>query len=124
MRMKIFIFIPLYCVWVLAALFIVFGVFTAGLPAGEVPFPAIVVYLAVIMFPVWLFRKWMNATPRWVQKVQADGKQATATILSVNNTGIVINNTVAIVKLQLRVEPLNDAPFEVSQEKEISMISG
>jgi hypothetical protein len=124
MRIKLLIFIPLYCVWVMAALAIVFGVFTAGLPPGELPFPAVIVYLVVILIPVWLFTKWLNADPAWVKKVEADGKPAKATILSVKNTGMVINNTVAVVKLQLRVEPPGEAPFEVSQDKQISMVMG
>ena len=122
--LKIFLFIAFYCVWVMASLAIVFGVFTAGLPAGELPLPAIIVYLVVILIPIWVFAKWINAEPRWMKKVLAEGKQAPATILSVKNTGVVINNTEAIVKLQLRVEPSGEAPFEVSQDKEISMITG
>lgn len=121
---KILIFIPLYCVWVAAASYSIFGLCSACLDPGPLQLLSIALYLVIIMIPAWLFIKWVNAVPRWVKKVQADGKQATATILSVKDTGMVINNTVALVKLQLRVEPPDEAPFEISQEKQISMITG
>ena len=121
---KVILFILLYCVWVLAASYIAFGVCTACTSPGMLEWLAIAGYLVVILIPVWLFMKYMNASPGWVKQVEANGKQASATILSVQNTGLVINNTVAVVKLHLRVEPPNEAPFEVSQEKEISMITG
>ena len=121
---KVFIFLPLYCVWVAVASYSVFGLCTACLDPGPLQLLSIVGYLILIMIPFWPFVVWVNASPRWVEQVKADGKQASATILSVKDTGMVINNTVAVVKLQLRVEPPNEAPFEVSQEKEISMITG
>jgi hypothetical protein len=124
MLMKVLIFIPLYCVWVGAASYLAFGVFMADQPEGASPLPAVIAYLVAILIPVWLFIKWMYATPGWMGKVQAEGKQATATILNVKNTGMVINNTVAVVKLQLRVEPPDEAPFEVSLERQISLLSG
>jgi hypothetical protein len=124
MMKKVYIFILLYCAWVVAASYIAFGVCTACTSPGPLEWLAIVGYLVAIMIPVWVFIKWLNAGPRWMKQVEADGIQATATILSVKNTGVVINNTVALVKLQLRVEPSNEAPFEISQEKQISMITG
>ncbi len=121
---KVLIFMSLYCAWVLAASYIAFGVCTACTSPGTLEWLAIAGYLVVIMIPVWLFMRYLNASPGWVKQVEANGQQANATILSVQNTGMVINNTVAVVKLHLRVEPPNEAPFEVSQEKEISMITG
>jgi putative oligomerization/nucleic acid binding protein len=118
------IFLPLYGVWVVAAGYVLFGLCTACLDPGPLQLLSIVGYLVVILIPIWPFIKWMTAAPSWVKKVEADGKPATATILSVKNTGIVINNTVAVVKLQLRVEPPNEAPFEVSLEKQFSMLTG
>src|SRR5262249_28508507 len=116
---KIIVFIVLYCVWVMVALAGSFGIFTP--PGGEVPFIAIVVYLVLIMVPIWLFVKWFNAVPGWVKTVQEQGKQAPATILSVKETGMVINRTIDVVRVRLRVEPADDAPFEVSQEKRVSL---
>jgi Short C-terminal domain len=102
----------------------VFGLCTACLGPGLLQLLAIGGYLVVILLPIWPFIYWMTAGPGWIKKVETDGKQATATILSVKDTGMVINNTVAVIKLQLRVEPSNEAPFEVSLEKHISMITG
>jgi hypothetical protein len=124
MKNKILIFLPLYCVWVAAASYLMFGVCRACLDPGALQWLSIVVYLGLILIPIWPFMKWLNADPRWMKKVEADGQQATATILSVKNTGIVINNTVALVKLRLRVETPDEAPFEVNQEKQISMLTG
>jgi hypothetical protein len=121
---KVLAFIPIYCAWVGAASYAIFGLCTACLEPGLLQLVSILGYLVVIMIPVVAFILWLNAKPGWAKQVEANGKSATATILSVKETGLVINNTVAVVKLQLRVEPLNEAPFEVSQEKEISMITG
>src|ERR1051326_8850098 len=110
MIIKLLVFIALYCVWVIAALAGVFSVFTVGLPPGVFPWPAILVYLVLIMVPIWLFVRWFNAEPGWVKAVQAEGKEATATLLSVKDTGIVIKRSVAVVKLQLRVEPADEPP--------------
>jgi hypothetical protein len=124
MMKKVFIFLPLYCVWVVTASYIAFGACTACTSPGTLEWIAIVGYLVVIMIPFWPFIKWLNAVPSWVKPIEANGKQAAATIVNVQNTGMVINNTMALVKLQLRVEPPDEAPFEVSQEKQISMITG
>ena len=121
---KYLIFIPLLCVWVVVGVYIAFGLCRACLEPGPLEWLAFILYLASVVIPVWLFSKWLTAVPGWIKKVEAQGKQATATILSVKNTGVVINNTIAVVKLQLRVEPPDEAPFEVSQEKEVSMITG
>jgi hypothetical protein len=117
MLKKIIIFITFFCVWVLAVVFLIFGVFTAGLPVGQIPFPAIAVYIVATLVPVWLFWEWMNAKPGWMKKVRAEGKLATATILHVKNTGVVINTAGEVVKLHLRVEPSDEAPFEVGQDR-------
>jgi hypothetical protein len=124
MLKKIIIFIALFCVWVMAVVFLLFGVFTAGLPAGQIPFPAIAVYIVATMIPVWPFVEWMNATPGWMKKVQAEGKPATATILNVKHTGVVISHAGAVVKLQLRVEPPDEAPFEVGQDRLLPTSAG
>jgi len=121
---KILIFLPLYIVWIGAAGYMLFGLCTACLDPGLLQLASIGGYLVVIIIPVLLFILWMNAVPGWMEKVQADGTEATATILSVENTGMVINNTVAVVKLRLRVDPPNEAPFEISLEQQISMLVG
>ena len=119
---KVVVFILLYIVWVMVALAGSFGIFTTS--DGNVSFFAIIIYLVLIMIPVWLFTKWFNGTPAWVKKVEAEGKQAPATILSVKDTGMLINRTIEVIRVKLRVEPPNDAPFEVSQEKRISFLTG
>lgn len=122
---KVLIFIPLYCVWVVAALNFNIGVLCPVCATTDgFEWVAIGLYLVLIMVPMALFIWWVVAPPGWVKKVEANGQSAPATILSVKNTGVVINNTIAVVKLQLRVEPPNAAPFEVSVDKEISMITG
>ncbi len=124
MLKKFLIFFPPYAVWAVVAVYLVFGLCRACVNPGPLQWLALILYTASVMIPVWLFIKWLTAVPGWMKKVEAEGKQATATILSVKNTGTVINNTVALVKLHLRVEPPDEAPFEVSQEKEVSMITG
>jgi len=119
---KVILFIILYIVWVMVALAASFGIFTT--PDGNVSIFAIIIYLILIMVPVWLFTKWFNGTPAWAKKVEAEGKQAPATILSVKDTGMLINRTIEVIRLNLRVEPPDDAPFEVSQERRISLFSG
>lgn len=121
---KVLLFIPFYCLWVAGASYAIFGLCTACLNPGLLQLASIGGYLVVIMIPMVAFIRWLTASPSWAKQVEAQGKQAPATILSVKDTGVVINNTVAVVNLQLRVEPPNEAPFEVSQEKEISMITG
>lgn len=121
---KLLLFIPLYCVWVVVALQIPFGWCTACLAPGPLQILAILGYLVAIMIPMWLFFKWLNSVPRWIKTVAATGQPATATLLSVTETGLVINNTRVVVKLHLRVEPPNAPPFEVSQEKEVSLLTG
>ncbi len=121
---RVLIFVVLYCGWVVAASYMAFGMCTACTKPGALEWLAIAGYLVVIMIPIWLFMRWMNTSPGWVKEVEANGKPAMATILSVKNTGMVINNTVAVVNLRLRIEPPDEAAFEVSQQKEISMITG
>jgi Short C-terminal domain len=116
--LKALIFVALYVVWVIVASSVAFK---GRSDPGFVP---IIGYMVAIMVPMGLFLWWFAAVPGWVKKVEADGQPAEATILSVKNTGVVINNTVAVVKLRLRVEPPNEAPFEINQEKEISMLTG
>ena len=75
-----------------------FSIFTT--PDGNVSFFAIIIYIILIMIPMWLFTKWFNGTPGWLKKVESDGKDAAASILSVTNTGMVINNTIVVVKVR------------------------
>jgi len=118
MVMKILLFVVLYIFWVMASLFIVFGLFGSIVfgdqPAGVVPLVAIVVYLVMIMIPVLLFNKW-GMKPLWVNKVLAEGVQAPATILSVTNTSLRINYR-RIARVKLRVEPFGEEPFEAELE--------
>jgi hypothetical protein len=111
---KILLFVVFYIFWVMGALAVIFGLFTNPEHPGDIPFIAIILYLVVIMIPVVLFNRW-SIKPRWVDKVQANGKQATATILSVTDTALRINYR-RIVKIKLRVEPRDEEPFEVTLE--------
>lgn len=81
---KVLIFVALYCVWVMVALAGTFGVLINS--EGYLNPLGLVLYLALILAPIWLFNKWFNAVPVWVRKVQAEGKQAPATVLSVKDT--------------------------------------
>ena len=118
---KVLLFIPLYCVWVMGTLAASLSIFTT--PSGDTSPFGILLYIVLLFPPIWVFMKVLNAKPRWTAKVLADGKQANATILSVTDTGTRINNA-AIISLKLRVNPTDDAPFEVSQSKEVSVLSG
>lgn len=123
MLKKVLVFMVLYIVWIMLALFVMMSLFVNQETSTLNPLGC-VFYAALIMPPVWLFQKWVNAAPRWEKKVETEGVQAPATIVSVKDTGMVINNTISVIRLRLRVEPPGEAPFEVSQEKEISLLSG
>ncbi len=125
MLMKILLFVVLYVVWVLVTMAVVFGALTVGLAPGVVPFPAIAVWLVVIMIPAWWFNRYLTHAPGWTNGVLATGTQATATVLSVKNSGVSFNyGRRVVVKIQLRVEPDGEAPFEASLEKITSWLSG
>lgn len=122
MIIKVIVFVVLYCVWVMVALAGVSSVLVNS--EGYLNPLGLVLYIALIMVPIWLFNKWFNGVPSWVAKVRAEGKQAPATILSVKETGMIINRTIDVVKVQLLVEPSGEPPFEVKQERRISLFSG
>src|SRR5579859_3448145 len=123
MLKKVLVFMVLYIVWIMVALFVMISLFMNQETSTLNPLGC-VFYAALIMPPIWLFQKWVNAAPRWEKKVETKGVQAPATIVSVKDTGMVINNTISVIRLRLRVEPPGETPFEVSQEKEISLLSG
>jgi len=116
---KILLFIPLYCVWVMVTLAAALGIFQPL----NLEFVGIVLYIALLFPPIWLFTKVLNAQPRWLQGVLADGKQAPATVQTLTDTGTRINNT-ALIKLKLQVNPPDEAPFEASVTKQVSVLSG
>ncbi len=117
---KFLIFFPLYFVWVMVALAIAFG----SSNSDSLQFLSVILYLVLIMIPVWLFTKWLNYVPRWVKAVEDNGKEAIATVVSVKDTGMIINRTIVVIKVRLRVEPIDDAPFEITQEKQVSLLTG
>jgi hypothetical protein len=114
LKVKILLFVVFYIFWVIAALFVVFGLMLAGQEPGVIPLPAIIVYGVVIMIPVLLFNRSMGE-PGWVKTVRADGKAASATVLSVSYSGVRLNRRY-IYKVKLRVEPRDDEAFEVSMD--------
>jgi len=118
---KLLLFFGIYCVWVLIAL----GISLYILPIDKVAPLTILLYLFLIMTPIWLMGKFQNRTPGWIKRVQDEGKDATATIIKVGDTGITINNRVVVILVQMRVEPLaGGEPFEIILEKNISILSG
>jgi hypothetical protein len=122
---KIFVFLPIYIIWLMAFGFLLFGVCKpCYLGPSSIELLSMLIYVILLVIPLRLFYLWVWAEPRWVKKVQSDGKQAIATILSIKNTGLVINNSIAVVNLKLRIQPSDDAAFEISKEKEVSMIPG
>lgn len=114
MILKILLFMVFYIFWVLAALFVVFGLMLAGQEPGVIPLPAIIVYIVVIMIPVLLFNRSMGK-PGWVKTVQVEGTLASAKVISVNYTGVRLNHR-SIYRVKLRVEPRDAEAFEVSME--------
>ncbi|HEY3288888.1 MAG TPA: SHOCT domain-containing protein [Anaerolineae bacterium] len=117
---KLVVFVPLYMVWVLVALALSMSVF----PPEKLALPMIVTYIILIMAPIWLFYKWYNAAPSWEASVKATGKTATATVTKVRSLGITINNSISIVRVSFHVEPHDEAPFDVSQNKQVSFLGG
>ncbi|MEO8607839.1 MAG: DUF3592 domain-containing protein [Chloroflexota bacterium] len=119
---KILLFLAFYIVWVIGSLAVIFGAFTSDQQPGVVPFPAIALYLIAILIPVWLFNRWVMREPGWSKTVLADGKQATATIVSVKDAGFSLNKA-RFYKIKLRIEPRDEEPFEVTQEKSLAYYS-
>ena len=122
---RILVFVPLYVGWVLVTLYLLFGLWKAWtLQSTLTQLLAMLVYLVLVLIGMWPFYRWVLGAPGWTKKVMAHGKHAQAIILSVKGTGLVVNYSSAVVRLRLRVEPPGEAPFEVSQEKLVSMING
>ncbi len=121
---KILGLFALYAVWVMVALWISAQLFAGGNLDGNIPVLFLAGYIVLILAPLWVFSKWQDRTPGWVKQVQADGKQATAMIVKVGDTGITINNTRREILVQLRVEPPDGEPFEVIQQKDLFLFGG
>jgi uncharacterized membrane protein len=113
--LKVLLFIAFYIFWVMGSLAVIFGVFTDPETQNISPL-AIVVYLVVILIPVALFSKLLTGTPRWTKKVLAEGKSATATVISSKYAGYSINRTYYNT-LKLHIEPPDDTPFDFTVDK-------
>ncbi len=116
MKAKIVLFFLFYIVWVLAALYFSFGLFSSGQSDGNISPLSIGVYIVAIMVPIFLFNRWLTGEPGWVKTVSADGKQAKATVLSIGGGGFRVNRRI-LWTIKLRVEPLGEQPFEAKLEK-------
>ena len=113
--LKVLLFIAFYIFWVMASLAVIFGVFTDPETKNISPL-AIMLYLVVILIPVAIFSKLLTGTPRWTKKVLAEGKTATATVISSKYAGYSINRKYYNT-LKLHVEPPDDTPFDFTVDK-------
>ena len=113
--LKVLLFIAFYIFWVMASLAVIFGVFTDPETKNISPL-AIMLYLVVILIPVAIFSKLLTGTPRWTKKVLAEGKTATATVISSKYAGYSINRKYYNT-LKLHIEPPDDTPFDFTVDK-------
>ncbi len=120
--LKTLLFFVFYVFWVMGSLAVIFGAFTSRQDPGNISFLAIILYLVVILIPIWLFNRWVNGQPGWVKTVLAEGKQAPATIQNITDSWVSVNRA-RLIKLSLHVEPPDEAPFDTSINKLASWLS-
>jgi hypothetical protein len=83
---------------------------------------AVVVVFLPIIIGVYLFiRKALGSSVN-ANKILAEGKLATAEIVSVKDTGVTMNNN-PMVELELRVEPADEPPFAATAKTFVSRIN-
>lgn len=130
MILKVLGFVAGYIAWIMLVMIFIFNTPTVAPALGihdtktgtEIPPLVIGIMLVAFIAPSLLFNRVVNGKPRWTKGVLADGKQASATITRVDDTGLTINNTY-YVKLHLRVEPSGESSFEAVITAPVSRIA-
>ncbi len=116
-------FAVFYVIWFLAA-FAIFFSQVSRLSLGSLTLlPFLIIGLVIAMFIPWIiFWTTLNRAPAWKQDVLENGRQASATVIGISDTGISFGRTSFVIQMRLQVRPPDEAPFEATLERTVSRI--
>lgn len=118
---------------VFAVMFIITGLLTYGMVALINPYEPstiftgigffLITFLPLLFGSMWYLGRGFGGDSKRMRKLMEHGVQAQAEILSVEDTGVTMNDIYPMVRLRLRVHSQTGAPFEAQVETFVSRVN-
>ncbi len=83
----------------------------------------LITFLPLLFGGMWYLKRGLTGSSKKEKLLMQTGKQAPATILGVQDTGVTINDIYPMIRLALKVEPSGDSPFEAVIEIMVSRVN-
>lgn len=83
----------------------------------------LITFLPLLFGSMWYLMRGFKGDTKKMRKLMQTGVQAQADILSVEDTGVTMNEIYPMVRLQIRVHSTTGAPFEAQVETFVSRVN-